>query len=126
MTENALQEDWRIPSEFPLCPKQISDNPLNEYFLNIHKGDVFCKNSVYESIVHLFELSEDNKTLAVVTSSDHVKGVSGFCLATITYEEGKFIHKNEGSYFHEDSAIKYMTLALGKEWTGGDVFDDYC
>jgi hypothetical protein len=31
-----------------------------------------------------------------------------------------------GSFFDENGAKKYFTLAQGKEWTGGDVFDDYC
>ena len=26
----------------------------------------------------------------------------------------------------EIGAEKYLTLALGREWTGGDVMDDYC
>jgi hypothetical protein len=26
----------------------------------------------------------------------------------------------------EKSADKYFTVLQGKEWTGGDVFDDYC
>ena len=55
-----------------------------------------------------------------------MKGSSGFCLTCITFENGKFIHTNEGSYFDERGAEKYMTLALGREWTGGDVIDDYC
>ena len=26
----------------------------------------------------------------------------------------------------QDGLEKYMTLARGEEWTGGDVFDDFC
>ncbi len=62
----------------------------------------------------------------MITTSDTVKGGSGFCLTSITFENGKFIHTSEGSFFEEIGAEKYMTLALGREWTGGDVFDDYC
>ena len=29
-------------------------------------------------------------------------------------------------YFAEESLEKYYTLAMGREWTGGNVFDDYC
>jgi hypothetical protein len=29
------------------------------------------------------------------------------------------------SYFTKAGGLKYFTLAMGREWTGGDVFDDY-
>ena len=58
-------------------------------------------------------------------SSEHVKGGSGYVLCTITYQDGHFIHENQHSFFEEIGAEKYFTLALGREWTGGDVFDDF-
>lgn len=30
------------------------------------------------------------------------------------------------SFFQEDGLEKYYTIALGQEWKGGNVFDDYC
>ena len=44
-----------------------------------------------------------------------VKGLSGFCLSIIIFEDGKFIHTNEESFFDEEGAEKYMTLTLGRE-----------
>lgn len=126
LTPGAMQVNWKTPSEFPLCPKNVSDTPLKDYFDNLVEGAVFCHNSLYESIVYKFDLSDDKQTLAVVCTSDHIKGGSGFGLSVITMTDGIFIHENGGSFFHEDGAEKYMTLALGREWTGGDVFDDYC
>lgn len=87
---------------------------------------MFCHNDVYESIVFKADISDDGKTLAVITTSEHVKGGSGYVLCTITYQNGHFIHENQYSYFGEIGAEKYFTLALGREWTGGDVFDDFC
>lgn len=29
-------------------------------------------------------------------------------------------------FFDPNGVEKYMTIAKGFEWTGGDVFDDYC
>lgn len=37
-----------------------------------------------------------------------------------------FIIESLGSYFTDDGADKYFTLALDEEWTGGEVMDDYC
>ncbi len=36
-----------------------------------------------------------------------------------------FVHSYE-MFFHYDGAEKYFELALGRDWTGGDVFDDFC
>lgn len=41
----------------------------------------------------------------------------------ITLENGKYLFT---AFFTEDGANKYYTLSLGKEWTGGDVMEDYC
>ena len=31
-----------------------------------------------------------------------------------------------GLFFDEQGGRKNITLTLGREWTGGDVIDDYC
>lgn len=126
LTSGALQLNWKVPSEFPLCPAQPSSTPLQDYLTNIKAGEVFCRNDVYESIVYKADISDDGNTLAVITKSEHVKGISGYVLCTITYQDGHFIHENQDSYLEEIGAEKYFTLALGREWTGGDVFDDFC
>lgn len=126
LTPGALQFNWKVPSEFPLCPVEHSPTPLQDYLANIKEGKVFCKNDVYKSIAFKADISDDGKTLAVICTSEHVKGGEGFVLTTITYEEELFIHENQGSFFGEDGAEKYFTLALGREWTGGEVFDDLC
>ena len=126
LTPGALQLNWKVPSEFPLCPTQHSPTPLQDYLANLKTGEVFCHNDVYESIVFKADISDDGNTIAVITTSEHVKGGSGYVLCTITYQDGHFIHENQYSYFEEIGAEKYFALALGREWTGGDVFDDYC
>ena len=126
LTPGALQLNWKVPSFFPLCPSEHTAATLQDYLTNLKDDAVFCKNDVYESIVFKAEISDDGKTLAVICTSEHVKGGDGFVLTTITYENGHFIHENQGSFFEEIGAEKYFTLALGREWSGGDVFDDYC
>lgn len=69
---------------------------------------------------------ENIKRQSLITTSEHVKGTSGYVLSVITYENGYFVHENHHSYYEEIGAEKYLTLALGREWTGGDVMDDYC
>lgn len=69
-------------------------------------------------------LSEDGKTLYVMTFNEK-SFMKQFALATVTYEDGFFIHESKGSYFEEQGAEKYYTLEQGLEWTGGDGIDDY-
>lgn len=126
LTSGAKQLNWKITSEFPLCPKEHSSTPLQDYLRNLKNREVFCSNGVYKSFVHKAEISDDGNTLAVITTSEHVKGGSGYVLSVITYENGFFIHENHHSFYEEIGAEKYLTLALGREWTGGDVMDDYC
>ena len=125
LTPGAKQLNWKVPSEFPLCPEQHSPTPLQDYLANLKKGEVFCHNDVYESFVFKADISDDGNTLAVITTSEQVKGGSGYVLCTITFQDGHFIHENQHSYFEEIGADKYFILALGREWTGGEVNDDY-
>ncbi len=76
--------------------------------------------------MHKAEISDDGNTLAVITTSEHVKGTSGYVLSVIKYENGYFVHENHHPYNEEIGAEKYLTIALGRKWTGGDVMDDYC
>lgn len=125
LTPNAVQIDWRIPSEFPCCPQNISDNPLVVYQSNLKPKNIFCKNNVYSSLVLNSAITDAGKSLWVMTKSSD-EAIKPWALAKITYKDGVFFHENRGSFFREDGALKYFTLAQGKEWTGGDVFDDYC
>lgn len=124
LTVNSMQKNWKVPSEFPLCPERTSEDPLKDYLSNLHKGEIFCKNKLYESKIITADISDDGNILAVITINDHVKGTRGYCLTTIVFENNKYIHTSEGSYFEEKGAIKYMTIALGREWRGGEVYDD--
>ena len=125
LTPEAKQRNWKIPTEFPLCtPFPITTNPLKTYLSNLKPGTVFAKTEHYQTQVYKADISEDGNTLAVISSQ--TDGVKPFALTTITFEDGYYIHTSGHTYFSEEGATKYYTLALGKEWTGGDVIDDHC
>lgn len=123
LTPNAVQVYWNTPSEFPFCPQTEVANPLAEYASKLKKGEAFCRNEIYSSIIYDYALTDNGNALWVMTHGENVKP---WALARVAYKDGVFVHFNEGSYFEEDGARKYFTLAQGLEWTGGDVFDDYC
>jgi len=125
LTPNAIQVNWRIPSEFPCCPQTASENPLAAYLSNLKVDAVFCRNEKYSTLVVDSAIVDEGKSLFVMTKSER-ESMKPWALAKITYKNGVFYHESEGTYFREDGVQKYFTLAQGKEWTGGDVFDDYC
>lgn len=124
LTKNVIQKKWNTPSLFPQCPESNINNPLKVYFDNLKEDEVFSTNKYGESVVMKRALSEDGKTLYVRTFNEK-NFIKQFALATVTYEDGFYIHENKGSYFEEQGAEKYYTLEQGLEWTGGDGIDDY-
>lgn len=123
LTRNALQLNWGIPSEFPNTPETMTSTPLIDYMRNLEEGIIFCKNDLYQSVIYKYALNKDSSALIVLTESDNIKK---YALARIIYENGMFIHSNEGSFFVEEGGLKYFTIAIGEQWDGGDVFDDFC
>lgn len=124
LTPNAIQINWRIPSEFPCCPLRVINNALVEYKSKLEHGVTFCRNDIYSSCVYDSAIADDGNSLWVMCKSDG--SIKPWSLTQVKYENNVFVHRSEGTYFGEDGALKYFTLAQGKDWTGGEVFDDYC
>lgn len=124
--ENALQMNWRTPTKFPCCPTNFGDNPLKEYINALHKSDVFSENRYGYHTVKEAALIEEDKAIIVWTHNEEPGAIKPYALAKIYFSGGHFLHENAGSFFQEIGAEKSFTLAQGKDWTGGDVFDDFC
>ncbi len=124
LTENAIQRNWITPTQFLCCPQKISNTPLNDYLNNLQIDKIFSNNQYGQSKIVKFGMSKDKKTIVVQTYTEG--GVKNLYIAKITFENNLFVHTNGGSYFSDEGAEKYYTLALGEEWTGGEVLDDYC
>lgn len=123
LTPKAKQQDWITPTEFPQCPQEITSTPLQDYLNRLREGVVYNKNKYATSYVLNAAMSEDETHLSVIVKND---GMKPYALSEVIYEDGIFIHKSKGTFFEEAGAIKYFTISLGKEWEGGDVFDDCC
>ena len=126
LTPNAVQKNWKTPSEFPFCPQNNTDNPIHYYTENLKGGEIFSRNQYSNSIISDFAISEDENTLWIMCKSSDENAMKPWSLAQVTYENDLFVHTSLGSFFKKDGAEKQFTLAQGKEWTGGDTFDDYC
>ncbi len=126
LTPNAVQVDWKTPSYFPCCPHEPTGNSLYTYKSNLIADAVFCKNQNHSSLVVDSALIGEGKSLWVLTRSSEDNANKPWAVSEITFENSTFAHRNVGAFFDENGARKKFTLAQGKEWTGGDVIDDFC
>lgn len=82
-------------------------------------------NSKYKVLVMETSLV-DEKIIIKCESADGEKAIKPWSVSIITYEDEMFVHSLYKTCFQKESADKYFTVMQGKEWTGGDVFDDFC
>lgn len=130
LTPGAKQLNWKTSTEFLLCPTQGQERTLSAYLNNLVKDKVFTRTQYGDGGVVLdYGINEKENALFVLTQNGDDekdrKTIKPWALCRITLQDGYFIHDNQGSFFHEDGGQKYFTLAMGREWTGGEVFDDF-
>lgn len=120
----AVQADgWRPTGSFPFCPVR-PDASLREYAANIREGQPFFRNSYHVYRARKWDVSPDGKTLAVQCVDP--LAAKNFILVTVTHDiQHLFVHRCR-RFFAKESLQKYYTEALGREWKGGPVFDDFC
>jgi len=120
-TQNCVQVNWRVPSEFPLCPVNTTSNPIKAYFDNLKEGALFVKNNSYQSTVVKAALIDNGNAIIVMTDGGDVKP---YALAKIHYQDNLFVHTSYGTFMTYEGVEKEFTLAQGLEWTGGETIDD--
>ena len=123
---SAVQKDWRTPTDFPLCPAELSDTALLDYYANLSKGKVLTNNVFGNTVILEYAMNKELSQIWVLCKHTLKNSVKPWVLTGIHVDNGKFVHENLHSFFQEKGGYKYFTLAQGKEWTGGDCFDDYC
>lgn len=111
---------------YPLEPMGAKKT-LENYCLNLAENSTFCYKDYSEGRVKFkvieYFLNKETKILSVATRSNG--GIKSLFLTSITVEENEFNYDTR-SFFSPDGIEKYMTIAKGEEWTGGEVFDDLC
>ena len=120
----AVQTGWspHTNPEFPCCPTEISDQPLQDYLRNLKEGKVYVTANYGESTVFEFTLYKDN----IIVSTKIPNGVKHFALSKIEWNGEVFIHTSKGTFFEENGVRAAYTRAQDKEWDGPDSIDDYC
>ncbi|MBO9457385.1 HNH endonuclease [Paracoccus sp. R12_1] len=124
-TPGAVQRNWQVPAEFPLCPSTADEMPLATYFARLEAGAIAVISPWGETRVSKAAMLEDGS--AVFILGEHETGaVKPFSLARITFEDAQFVHESCGTFFTVEGAEKEFTLARGLPWEGGETFDDFC
>lgn len=125
LTAGASQRRWKTPAEFPACPALAKPRDLETYASALERGRVFSRSAYNQTTVDAVAWTPDRNGLLVLGELPDGE-IKPWALAMITLEDGIFVHENCGSFFMKDGADKAFTLAQGLEWTGGEVFDDFC
>ena len=92
LTPNALQIDWRTPTEFPLCPASLNENPLQEYLDKLKIDAVFATNQYGESKVLLAGWDKGRTALFVATYASGPDTVKPYALAKIEYDRSSGVY----------------------------------
>ena len=125
LTPTAKQVNWKTPCDFVCCPKDITDSPIESYFKNLSLDAVFCSNQYGKQTIIKYSMTSNNAIIVMCDISE-ASNVKNYALAKITFENGYYIHESLGTFFFEVGAEKQFLLEQGLEWTGREVFDDYC
>ena len=123
---SAVQKNWKTPTDFPLCPVKLSNTALQDYYGQLSKGKILTTNVYGGTMILEYAMNQQNTYIWVLSKRTEHNPVKAWVLTGICVDNGKFVHENLHSFFEEKGGYKYFTLAQGKEWTGGDCFDDYC
>ncbi len=124
-TIGAVQRNWLVPAEFPLCPDVTTEQPLTEYQSRLVKGAVAVVSKWDETTVGNAAMTNEGD--AIYLLGEHGNGaLKPWSLSKITYENKLFVHESKGTFFQRDGAEKAFSLELGLPWKGGETFDDYC
>lgn len=120
----AQQIGWRpyTKPEFPCCPHDISNNPLEDYAARLIEGADFVVASYGNSTVYKHIIHENQ--LLVITKIPN--GVKSFGLTRVTWNGKIFIHESMGTFFEENGVLAAYTRAQGLKWNGPEPIDDFC
>ena len=122
--DDSYDRSGRNGMTYPLKKKKKNVS-LELYFANLKTDDIFCYKDYpsgrYSYVVKDFCLNKETNVLSVATTNEG--GMKSF-LTSITIENNDYRY-NTQSFFTAEGLNKYMTIARGEEWTGGEVLDDY-
>ncbi len=123
-TPGAVQRKWKVPAEFPLCPETTDGTPLATYYERLQQGTIVAISPYGVTKVGKAASSSDGERLLIL--GEHgPDAIKPWSLTQVTFEDGRFVHESQGTFFTGEGAEKHFVLAQGLPWEGGDTFDDF-
>jgi len=111
LTPNAIQLDWKHPVDFPCCPQQATDKPLETYLANLKEGAVFSKNNYGESTILKFGMKDSDELWVMCSISI---GWKSHAITKITFKDGIYYHENMGVFDIGDEPEEIFDSILNK------------
>lgn len=121
LTPLAVQVRWKVPTEFPACPEDFTDDALLLYQSRLSFGSIFSRNRFSTSLVVDRRLWEDDLIVLTHFADETIKS---WAVAHISVHGGLFYHRSESTFFSLKGALKRFCELAGEDF--GDSIDDYC
>jgi hypothetical protein len=117
----AVQVRWKVPTQFPACPDEFTDDGLMFYASRLLFGAIFAQNQFSTSLVVHYQLREEDLVVLTRFAGESIKD---WAVAQISILDGQFLHRSEGTFYSLRGAIKHFCELAGEPF--GDSIDDYC
>lgn len=91
-TLGAAQRKWRIPTEFPCCPRKGEGEPIAAYLAKLTSGVIFSRNELSISMVLESALADNDQSIYVICEKSEKEAVKPWSVAKVTVENDLFVH----------------------------------
>ncbi|TAY31731.1 hypothetical protein ELH93_03410 [Rhizobium leguminosarum] len=121
LTPLVVQVRWKVPTEFPACPDEFTDDALLLYASRLSFGSVFARNQFSTSLIIDHRLRDDDLVVLTRFAGDSIKD---WAVAHISVHDGHFHHRSEYTFYTLHGALKHFCELVGEEF--GSSMDDFC
>lgn len=84
LTSNAMQRNWKTPTEFLLCPDSCGENGLEAYYSRLATDVKFCSNKYGDSVVSDYAYLPTGDAFLVMCKSTEENPVKlGLCFLSL-------------------------------------------
>lgn len=121
LTPLVVQVRWKVPTEFPACPDEFTDDALLLYNSRLSFGSVFALNQFSTSLVVDHRLKDDGLVVLTRFAGGAIKD---WAVAHISIHDGLFLHRSEYTSYSLQRALRHFCELVGEEF--GNSVDDFC
>ena len=121
LTPLAVQARWKVPTEFPSCPDEFTDDGLMLYASRLSFGTIFARNDLSTSLVVEHRIRDDDLIVLTRFAGEPIKN---WAVAHISVRDSHFLHRSEFTFYTLQGALKHFCELAGEQFE--ESMDDYC